>query len=107
MSKLTEYEEAMETICDECQTRYLMPVEGNYCLCNCMVRRVWRDILAEQKKEREGKSMELTTVENLMEQLKSLNPNTPVYVLGCQGYLHITEDDNGNQAITFDDNEEI
>ena len=51
--------------------------------------------------------MELTTVENLLEQLKLLNPNTPVYVLGTQGYIHITADDNGNAVVSFDDSEEI
>ena len=106
MSKLTEYEEAMETICDECRTRYPIPVEDNYCLCNCMVRQIWRNIL-DEKKAREENAMELTTVENLIEQLKLLNPNTPVYVLGTTGYLHITTDEDGNKAVCFDDSEEI
>ena len=51
--------------------------------------------------------MELTTVENLLEHLKLLNPNTPVYVLGTTGYLHITADDDGNAVVSFDDDEEI
>ena len=106
IKKLTEFENAMEVICDECRTRYPIPVEDNYCLCNCMVRQIWRNIL-DEKKAREENKMELTTVENLMEQLKLLNPNTPVYVLGTIGYLHITADSNGNAVVNFDDSEEI
>lgn len=105
IKKLTQYEEAMETVCDECKARH--DLENYYCHAECMVRQVWRDILAEQKKEREKKPMELSTVEKLMEQLKLLNPNTPVYVLGTTGYLHITADSKGKAVVNFDDSEEI
>lgn len=105
MSKLVEFENAMEIICDECQARHNM--HYNYCEEQCMVRPLWYEIIDEQKKEREDNTMELSTVSDLMEQLKSLPSQTPVYVGGTQGYLHITADDNGNQAIVFDDSEEI
>ena len=59
------------------------------------------------KRKVRNKIMELTNVSNLIEQLKLLNPNTPVYVLGTTGYLHITADDDGNAVVSFDDDEEI
>lgn len=105
INRLTEYENAMETVCDECKARH--DLENYYCHAECMVRHVWRDILAEQKKEKEGKTMELTTVMELIEQLAKLPLNAKVYVGGVQGYLHITEDSNGNQAVVFDDSEEL
>ena len=104
IKRLTLYEEAMETVCDECQTRY--PVKDNYCQCNCMVRQIWRNIL-DEKKAREENKMELSTVSKLMEQLKELPPDTKVYVLGTTGYLHITADSNGKAVVNFDDSEEI
>lgn len=51
--------------------------------------------------------MELTTTIELIEKLKQLPPKTKIYVCGTYGYLHIIEDENGNLAICFDDNEEI
>ena len=107
IKKLTEFENAMETICDECKTRYPIPMEENYCLCNCMVRQIWRNILDESKKEREKQTMEITNVIELIKKLEKLPPNTPIYVGGTQGYLHITTDEDGNKAVCFDDSEEI
>ena len=51
--------------------------------------------------------MELTTLEELWEQIKTLPPKTPIYVGGTKGYLHIVEDKNGNKSVCFDDCEEI
>lgn len=51
--------------------------------------------------------MELTTVVELIEKLKELPPKANVFVGGTYGYLHIVEDENGNVAVSFDDNEEI
>ena len=104
IKRLTEFENAMETICDECKARH--DLHYNYCEEQCMVRPLWYEIIDEQKKEREDNTMELSTVANLIEQLKLLNPNTPVYVGGTQGYLHI-QDNNGKAVVSFDDCEEI
>lgn len=45
--KLANYEDAMETICDECQARHNM--NHTYCEEQCMVRTVWYNILDEVK----------------------------------------------------------
>lgn len=47
--------------------------------------------------------MELTTVEELIEALKTFDPETKIYVGGTYGYLNIVEDENGEQAVCFDD----
>ena len=52
--KLCQYEDAMETVCDECQSRHNM--NHAYCEEQCMVRTVWYNILDEVK-ESEEKNM--------------------------------------------------
>ena len=49
------------------------------------------------------KRAELTTVVELIEELKQLPPKTKVYANGTYGYMHIGTDEKGNQCITFDD----
>lgn len=50
------------------------------------------------------KRVELTTVVELIEELKQLPPKTKVYANGVYGgYMHIMEDSNGKQCISFDD----
>ena len=47
--------------------------------------------------------IELTTVVELIEELKKLQPETNVYVNGTYGYMHIGIDFDGNNCVTFDD----
>jgi hypothetical protein len=48
--KLVNYEDAMETICTECEAkRNKHYVSQIYCEDDCMVRQIWRDILDEAK----------------------------------------------------------
>lgn len=50
------------------------------------------------------KRVELTTVVELIEELKKLPPKTKVYTNGIYGsYMHILNDYNGEQCISFDD----
>lgn len=50
--------------------------------------------------------MELTTTYELTKELMKLPPNTPVYVGGTTGYMHIVEN-NGKKSVVFDDNENV
>ena len=47
--------------------------------------------------------IELTTVVELIEELKKLPPKTNVYANGTYGYMHIGTDFDGNDCVTFDD----
>ena len=67
--KLCQYEDAMETICDECQARH--NVKPSYCKDDCMVRQVWRDILDEVKMETESEEKNMLTREMIMNELKN------------------------------------
>ena len=50
------------------------------------------------------KRIELTTIVELIEELKQLPPKTKVYVNGVYGgYIHIMSDENGKQSVSFDD----
>lgn len=47
IKRLTTFEDAMETVCDECRSRHNM--NHTYCEEQCMVRTVWYNILDENK----------------------------------------------------------
>lgn len=51
------------------------------------------------------KRIELTTVVELIEELKQLPPKAKVYANGTEGYMHIGVDMYGNDCVTFDDDE--
>lgn len=51
------------------------------------------------------KKVELTTVIELIEELKQLPPKTKVYANGTFGYMHIGNDINGDMSVTFDDSD--
>lgn len=46
--------------------------------------------------------VELTDVENLIEELKKLPPKTKVYASGANGYMHIGTDMHRDDCVTFD-----
>lgn len=48
--------------------------------------------------------IELTTVNQLIKELKQLPPTAKVYTNGTNGYMHIGTDICGDIYITFDDN---
>ena len=48
------------------------------------------------------KRVELTTVVELIEELKQLPPKTKVYANGTNGYMHIGTDVDGNDCVSFD-----
>ena len=47
--------------------------------------------------------IKLTTVAELIEELKQINPNAKVYVAGEYGYMHVGTELDGNEYVTFDD----
>lgn len=49
------------------------------------------------------RKIELTTVVELIEELKQLTPKTKVYTNGTHGYMHIGKDENGDDCVSFDD----
>ena len=51
------------------------------------------------------KRIELTTVEDLIKELKQLPPKAKVYTNGLLGYMHIGRDIDGNDSVTFDDSD--
>ena len=51
--------------------------------------------------------MELTNVKELIKMLEQFPPETKVFVGGLTGYLHTTENANGDTVIVFDDCSEI
>lgn len=51
--------------------------------------------------------MELTTVEELIAYLKTKPSGTKIYVGGTTGYVHEVVDDEYNEALSFDDAEEV
>ena len=51
------------------------------------------------------KRIELTTIIELIEELKQLPPKAKVYANGASGYMHIGKDTDGNDSVTFDDSD--